>query len=79
MVELTQAVKNICLSPEAEDHILIFDLHSKTLELESKLDLLKLELQSQENIKHLELKNSLNITLVRNGYETIEESIEVQK
>ena len=79
MVELTTAVKNICLSCQKEDHILIFDLHSKTLELESKLDLLKLELQSQENIKHIELKNALNITLVRNGYETIEENIEVQK
>ena len=77
MTELTQAVKNICLSPTVEDHQLIFNLHSKTLELENRLDLIKLRLKSQEDIKTKELKNTLNITLIENGYESIEETVEV--
>ena len=79
MTELTQAVKNICLSPESEDHLLIFNLHSKSLELENRLDLLKLRLQSSENIKTKELKTELNKTLIENGYESIDENIEVSE
>ena len=79
MTELTQAVKNICLSPTAEDHLLIFNLHSKSIELENRLDLLKLRLQSEETIKHKELKTALNISLVENGFETIDENIEVSE
>lgn len=79
LTELTQAVKNICLNPTAEDHSLIFNLHSQTLELENRLDLLKLRLQSNENIKIQELKNQLNITLIENGYENIDETIEVSE
>lgn len=80
MKELTTAVKTILLNPQIEDHHLIFSLQEKTIELDNRLEIIKLKLQSQEKIDIKSLKNSLNIALVNNGYEEINtnETLEIE-
>lgn len=77
MIELTNAVKNICLNPEPEDHVLIFELQGKKWEIDGRLEQLKLKHEHETDLQLRELKNKINISLIENGYETIDESIEV--
>jgi len=79
MVELENAVKNICIENSPDDHQYIIELQQKRWEMDNYLTGLKLELQSKEKIKLQELKNRLNLSLIANGYETIDENIEVQQ
>ena len=78
MIELTNAVKNICLNPSPEDHELIFELQGRKWEIDSRLSELKLRIEHQTTIQLRDLKNQLNISLVNNGYETIDENIAME-
>ena len=78
MVELTNAVKNICLNPTPEDHELIFELQGRKWEIDSRLEELKLKIEHDTTAQLRDLKNKLNIALVNKGYETIDETLEVE-
>lgn len=77
MIELTNAVKNICLNPTKEDHELIFELQGRKWEIDSRLEELKLKIEHDTTAQLRDLKNKLNIALVNKGYETIDETLEV--
>ncbi len=67
--ELEQAVKNICLNPNVDDHEYILALQGKRWELDTVLEKVNLEIKSREKLKIEELKNLLNKQIVASGYE----------
>ena len=79
MIELTDAVKNICLNPTQQDHELIFELQGRKWDIDSRLNEIKLKIEHETTLQLRELKNKLNVSLVNNGYETIDENIDIKE
>ena len=78
MKELEQAIKNICLNPQTEDHELIFDLYKNKHDIDTRYKEIKANIKSKEKLALQQLQNALNISLIEHGYETIDTNIELK-
>ena len=78
MKELEQAIKNICLNPQTEDHELIFNLYGQKHDIDTRYKEIKANIKSKEKLALQQLQNALNISLIEHGYETIDTNIELK-
>ena len=73
LLEIENSTKHILNQNNPEFFMAALELYSKIFDIETRLEETKIRENTKKDIELQALKNKLNITLINNGYDTIDE------